>query len=76
MLQILEALNYLSSLDPKIIHFDLKPQNIMFSNGKIKILDFGLSKQIDNEHSKIALSNQGMGTYWYLPPEAFHEKNP
>lgn len=48
----------------------------MFSNGKIKILDFGLSRQIDNEHSRMALSNQGIGTYWYLPPETFNEKNP
>lgn len=76
MKQILLALNYLSNLNPKIIHFDLKPQNIMFCDGKVKILDFGLSRQIDNEHSKIALSNQGVGTYWYLPPETFIEKNP
>lgn len=62
-------------MEPKIIHYDLKPQNIMFHNGKMKILDFGLSKQIDNEHSKIALSNLGMGTFWYLPPESFDEKN-
>lgn len=48
----------------------------MFSNGVIKILDFGLSRQIDSEHSRMALSNQGIGTYWYLPPETFNEKNP
>lgn len=48
MKQILSALDYLSSLNPKIIHYDLKPQNIMFCNGKVKILDFGLSRQIDN----------------------------
>ena len=76
MKEILGALDYLSSLSPKIIHYDLKPQNIMFCKGKVKILDFGLSRQIDNEHSKIALSNQGIGTYWYLPPESFNDKNP
>lgn len=48
----------------------------MFCGGRIKILDFGLSKQIDNDHSRIALSNQGVGTYWYLPPETFQQKNP
>ena len=46
--QILQALLYLGSLNPKIIHFDLKPQNVMFHKGKIKVLDFGLSRQIDN----------------------------
>ncbi len=59
----------------KIIHYDLKPQNVIFSNGVIKILDFGLSKQIDSEHSRIELSNMGVGTYWYLPPESFNEKS-
>ena len=46
----------------------------MFQEGNIKILDFGLSKQIDNEHSRIALTTQGVGTYWYLPPESFSDK--
>ena len=40
----------------------------MFHEGKVKILDFGLCKLIDNEHSRIALTTQGVGTYWYLPP--------
>lgn len=48
----------------------------MFHEGKIKILDFGLCKLIDNEHSRIALTAQGAGTYWYLPPETFDETNP
>lgn len=54
--------------DNKIIHYDLKPSNIMFHQGKIKILDFGLCKQMESEDTKIGLTSQGVGTYWYLPP--------
>jgi len=68
MRQIFSALSYLSSLKEKVIHYDLKPSNIMFHHGLVKILDFGLCKPMGNEESKIALTSQGVGTYWYLPP--------
>ena len=41
---------------------------------EIKISDFGLSKIIDNNCDKVQLTSQGVGTYWYLPPECFEEK--
>lgn len=68
--QILCALNYLYNLKDKVIHYDLKPSNIIFHEGIIKILDFGLCKTIDssNDETKIELTSQGVGTYWYLPP--------
>ena len=45
----------------------------MFHNGVVKILDFGLCKQMDSEDTRIDLTSQGVGTYWYLPPETFRE---
>ena len=49
----------------------------MFSNGVIKILDFGLCKVMNNsDQTKIDLTSQGVGTYWYLPPETFEDYNP
>ena len=42
--QVLAAVCYISTLKERIIHFDLKPSNIIFHRGCIKILDFGLCK--------------------------------
>lgn len=66
--QLVEVLCYLSSQSPAVIHYDLKPQNIMFHRGGIKVLDFGICKTMDSEHSKMALTSQGVGSFWYLPP--------
>jgi tousled-like kinase len=45
--QILSGLKYLNESKQKIIHYDLKPQNILFHNGEVKITDFGLCKTMD-----------------------------
>ena len=79
LLQILSGMRYLSSpsKDGKrqgIIHYDLKPGNILFDrHGDAKITDFGLSKIVDAPEAgdSMELTSQGAGTYWYLPPECF-----
>ena len=69
---MLRALAYLDRQAPKIIHYDLKPQNILLnSHGVVKLTDFGLCKLFSDENSKMELTSQGVGTYWYLPPECF-----
>lgn len=82
IMQIVQALKYLNELDKPVIHYDLKPGNILLADGSvcgnIKITDFGLSKQIidGNEANEgIELTSQGAGTYWYLPPECFTRPN-
>jgi len=80
-MQVVSALKYLNDIKPPIIHYDLKPGNILLTggvnviSGDIKITDFGLSKIMDEENYKpeegMDLTSQGAGTYWYLPPECF-----
>ena len=72
--QILEGLEYLNKLPNKIIHYDLKPENIIFNNMEAKISDFGLAKIIESNTDRVQLTSQGVGTYWYLPPECFEDK--
>uniref|UniRef100_A0AC35U0C3 Protein kinase domain-containing protein n=1 Tax=Rhabditophanes sp. KR3021 TaxID=114890 RepID=A0AC35U0C3_9BILA len=76
IMQIVSALKYLSERKPPVIHYDLKPANILLqsgtTSGEIKITDFGLSKIMENtDDTDIDLTSQGAGTYWYLPPETF-----
>ncbi|XP_016123637.1 serine/threonine-protein kinase tousled-like 1-B [Sinocyclocheilus grahami] len=78
VMQIVNALRYLNEIKPPIIHYDLKPGEILLVDGtacgEIKITDFGLSKIMDDDSYGVDgmdLTSQGAGTYWYLPPECF-----
>jgi len=72
IVQIFSGLKYLNEQSKPIIHYDLKPGNILYINGEVKITDFGLSKIMeDHDAGEMELTSQGAGTYWYLPPETF-----
>ncbi len=48
--QLLDALSYLHSHEPPIIHRDIKPQNLKLTDeNHIVLLDFGLSKDTANQ---------------------------
>jgi serine/threonine protein kinase len=54
-----------------LIHRDIKPENLMLSaNGRVKIVDFGLARQIDRS-PELALTQTGqlLGTPYYMSPE-------
>jgi serine/threonine protein kinase len=52
-----------------IVHRDLKLDNIMLDQGKVKIIDFGLSKIVDPQEKEILTSL--VGTPHYIAPEIF-----
>ncbi len=72
IMQVVSALKYLNEIKPPVIHYDLKPGNLLLTEGnvcgEIKITDFGLSKVMDEENYNpdhgMDLTSQGAGTYW------------
>jgi serine/threonine-protein kinase len=71
-LQIADGLSKAHSLG--VIHRDLKPANVMLTNdGFVKILDFGLSKNLGNENAGAdtitVTSGVVVGTIAYMAPE-------
>lgn len=70
--QTMSGLIALRSKHMYVIHYDLKPGNILFNDeGVVKITDFGLSKIIEGNAPSIELTSQGTGTYFYAAPETF-----
>ena len=56
----------------KIVHCDLKPANFLLVRGKLKLIDFGISKTIQNDTTNVVRENQ-VGTINYMSPEALRE---
>ena len=66
--QIAEALRNMH--EKKMLHLDLKPANIMLrANGELVLIDFGLSKQYDENGQPESSTNIGGGTPGYAPLE-------
>lgn len=69
--QVLQALDYLHSLTPPVLHRDIKPQNLKLTPaGQIILLDFGLAKGRVGTQSQAATIGSVFGyTPHYAPPE-------
>lgn len=69
--QLLDALDYLHTQDPQIVHRDIKPQNLkLTSRGQIILLDFGLAKGQAGEISRVTTAASIFGyTPNYAPLE-------
>ena len=71
--QILEILIYLHSLDPPVIHRDIKPHNLIRSDeGKIYLVDFGAVQ--NTYYDTLMQGSTVVGTYGYMAPEEFRGK--
>jgi serine/threonine protein kinase len=68
--QLLDALNYLHSHEPPIVHRDIKPQNLKLTDeNHIVLLDFGLSKNSVGE-TRVTTAGSVVGyTPHYAPME-------
>lgn len=86
MLQLRDALKYL--VENNIVHRDLKPQNILLSDPTtIKITDFGLARQIENDTPIYTDKNNQYpeveedlfstycGSPMYMSPEVLNKNN-
>lgn len=69
--QLLDALDYLHTHEPPIVHRDIKPQNLkVTARGQIILLDFGLAKGQASEISRVTTSASIFGyTPNYAPLE-------
>jgi len=69
--QLLDALDYLHTQDPQIVHRDIKPQNLKLTpRGQIILLDFGLAKGQAGDISRVTSTASIFGyTPNYAPLE-------
>jgi serine/threonine protein kinase len=71
-IDVAEALSYMHSLNPRIIHRDLKSRNVLLNSSMVaKLSDFGLSRNRTYEETLTA----GVGTVRWTAPEVMLGEN-
>ena len=70
--QVAQALSYLHSRSPPLVHHDLSPNNILLNEVSLraKVTDFGMTRAMDP--SKMTRKSSSKGTHAFMPPEALH----
>lgn len=62
LFQALNALHFVHTHDPPVIHRDIKPPNILYQDNRFLLADFGIAMVMDESRTRI-------GTSWYAAPE-------
>lgn len=81
MLQLLSTLEYLSKLNPPVIHRDIKPQNVFVKGGACVPGDFGLLKrgeEIDDDSRENIFKHSvgpGMPFFYRTPDQVSYARN-
>ena len=70
--QVAQALCYLHSRSPPLVHHDLSPNNVLLNEVSLqaKVTDFGMTRAMDP--SKMTRKSSAKGTQAFMPPEALH----
>ena len=70
--QVAQALSYLHSRSPPLVHHDLSPNNVLLNEVSLqaKVTDFGMTRAMDP--SKMTRKSSAKGTQAFMPPEALH----
>lgn len=58
--------------DEKILHLDLKPPNFVLVDGSLKLIDFGIAKEVQADMTHI-MNENNVGTLDYMSPESVVE---
>lgn len=64
--QVLEVLAYLEERRPPVVHRDIKPDNLLWDDGSIYVVDFGAVREVVRA-SKVG--STVAGTFGYMAPE-------
>ena len=70
--QVVQALSYLHSRSPPLVHHDLSPNNVLLNEVSLqaKVTDFGMTRAMDP--SNMTRKSSAKGTQAFMPPEALH----
>lgn len=70
LLQTANGLLYLHTLDPIVVHGDIKPDNVLVNDSdEASLCDFGLARFVQDMKTGLTTSGQGQGGKGFTAPE-------